>query len=92
MKASVTDTGSPATYRIFPKDKTVSVQELKEKLTPIIKELMIQGNKNMATVSFSAILRQAGLLKNLLEEWTSTADTVTVKADRAESKTARQAH
>jgi hypothetical protein len=52
------------------KDKTVSVEELKEKLKPIIAALMIEGKKNMATVSFSAILHQAGMLEKLLKEWT----------------------
>jgi hypothetical protein len=72
-------------------DKTVSAKELAEKLNPIIDALMIEGKKNIATISLSAILRQAGLLKNLLEEWTTPAKrktdrAVKAAADRAEAK------
>jgi hypothetical protein len=72
-------------------DKTVSAKELAEKLNPIIDALMIEGKKNIATISLSAILRQAGLLKNLLEEWTTPANrktdrAVKAAADRAEAK------
>ncbi len=61
-------------YRIFPQDKTVSVKELKEKLVPIIEELMIQGRANAATVSISTVRHSAARLQKLLDEWLEKDD------------------
>jgi hypothetical protein len=43
--------GTEYHFRLSPKDKQISVQELIEKLTPILKELEIQGRANAATMS-----------------------------------------
>jgi hypothetical protein len=69
VKAERKRVGASFHYRIFPQDKTVSVKELKEKLAPIIKELMLQGRANMATVSPPTVLYNAGKLQKLLDEW-----------------------
>jgi hypothetical protein len=69
VKAERKLVGTEMHYRIFPQDKTVSVKELKEKLAPIIKELMLQGRANMATVSPPTVLYNAGKLQKLLDEW-----------------------
>jgi len=57
-------------YRIFKADKTVRSTELTEKLTPIIKKLLVEGKKNAATASPAAVLFLAGTLQQLLDEWT----------------------
>ena len=47
-KAERKKVGNEIHYRIFNQDKTVSVDELTEKLTPIIDGLIAEGKKNMA--------------------------------------------
>jgi len=61
--------GTHTEFRIFKKDKTVSFDELIEKLAPIIKELKAEGKKNMATMSPATVAHLAGKLSNLLDEW-----------------------
>lgn len=61
--------GTETHYRIFHSEKQVSTSELAEKLRPIIKQLKIQGKKNMATMSPMAVAILAGELEKLLEEW-----------------------
>lgn len=58
-------------YRIFPRDKTVSSKELAEKLGPLIKELKLEGKKNMVTMAPPVVARIADLLQRLLDEWTA---------------------
>ena len=61
--------GTETHYRIFKQDKTVSVDELTEKLTPIIDGLMAEGRKNMATMVPATVAMLAAKLKRLLDEW-----------------------
>ena len=61
--------GADTEFRIFKKDKTVSLDELTEKLAPLIKELKAEGKKNMATMSPATVAHLAGKLSNLLDEW-----------------------
>jgi hypothetical protein len=61
--------GKETHYRIFTKDKTVSLEELTEKLAPIIKGLEIEGKKHSAQRVEAEIARLAALLKRLLNEW-----------------------
>jgi hypothetical protein len=61
--------GTDTEFRIFKEDKTISLDELIEKLTPIIKELKAEGKKNMATMSPATVAHLAGKLSNLLDEW-----------------------
>jgi hypothetical protein len=61
--------GTNTEFRIFKEDKTVSLDELIEKLAPIIKELKAEGKKNMATMSPATVAHLAGKLSNLLDEW-----------------------
>lgn len=56
-------------YRIFKQDKTVSVDELTEKLTPIIDGLIAEGKKNMATMVPATVAMFAAKLKRLLNDW-----------------------
>ena len=56
-------------FRIFKKEKTISLDELTEKLAPIIKELKAEGKKTMATMSPATVAHLAGKLSNLLGEW-----------------------
>jgi hypothetical protein len=65
--------GSSFHERFFKQEKAVSIDELAEKLKPIIKELMIQGRANMATISPAGVLYNAGKLKKLLQEWIGRA-------------------
>lgn len=62
--------GQELSFRIFKKEKMVSAIELAEKLTPIVKELIAEGKKNMATMSPATVAHLAGLLRSLLDEWT----------------------
>lgn len=57
-------------YRIFPKEKSVSSIELAEKLRPIIKDLRAQACKDIATYSIQAVRFATGKLEQLLDEWT----------------------
>jgi hypothetical protein len=68
-KAERKKVGDQIYYRIFKQDKKVSVEELIEKLAPIIKELKAEGKKNMATMSPATVAHLAGKLSNLLDEW-----------------------
>ena len=43
--------GTEYHFRLSPRDKQISVHELIEKLTPILKELEVQGRANAATMS-----------------------------------------
>jgi hypothetical protein len=61
--------GANTEFRIFKKEKTISFDELIEKLAPIIKELKAEGKKNMATMSPATVSHLAGKLSNLLDEW-----------------------
>jgi hypothetical protein len=58
-------------YRIFPREKTVSATELAEKLGPLIKDLKVEGKKNMATMVPAKVAMIADLLQRLLDEWTA---------------------
>jgi hypothetical protein len=61
--------GANTEFRIFKEEKTISLDELIEKLAPIIKELKAEGKKNMATMSPATVAHLAGKLSNLLDEW-----------------------
>ncbi len=62
--------GTHFQYRIFYSEKTISSNELTEKLGPIIKGLKEEGRKNMATMAPSAVAALAALLQRQLDEWT----------------------
>ena len=57
-------------YCIFSKEKSVSSTELAEKLGPLIKDLKIEGKKNMATMVPAVVAMIAEQLQRLLDEWT----------------------
>jgi HSP90 family molecular chaperone len=61
--------GTEYHFRLSPKDKQISVQELIEKLTPILKELEIQGRANAATMSPPTVRIMTAKIQKLLEEW-----------------------
>jgi hypothetical protein len=50
--------------------KSVSVDELAAKLTPIVTALKIEGRKNMATMAPAQVAYLAARLQRLLDEWT----------------------
>ena len=56
-------------YRIFKKDKTVSLHELTTKLRPIVEGLKAEGKKNMATMVPAEVAMLAARLERLLNEW-----------------------
>jgi hypothetical protein len=62
--------GTETHYRIFKQDKMVSVEELIERLSPIIEHLEEEGRKNVATMSSNTVAHLAALLKRQLAEWT----------------------
>jgi hypothetical protein len=61
--------GTEYSFRLSPKDKQISVQELIEKLTPILKELEVQGRANAATMSPPTVRTMTAKIQKLLEEW-----------------------
>jgi hypothetical protein len=61
--------GTEYHFRLSPKDKQISVQELIEKLTPILKELDVQGRANAATMSPPTVRIMTAKIQKLLEEW-----------------------
>lgn len=60
--------------RIFPREKTVSVSELAEKLGPLIKSLKAEGKKSMAAMVPANVAMLADLLQRLLDEWTASPE------------------
>jgi hypothetical protein len=69
VRVEVKKVGREIQYRIFKQDKTVSVEELTMKLTPIIKGLEVEGKKHVAQRVEAEIARLAVQLKRLLDEW-----------------------
>jgi hypothetical protein len=61
--------GTEYHFRLSPKDKQISVHELIEKLTPILKELEVQGRANAATMSPPTVRTMTAKIQKLLEEW-----------------------
>jgi hypothetical protein len=61
--------GKEYQFRLSPRDKQVSVHELTEKLTPILKELKVQGRANAATMSPPTVRIMTAKIQKLLEEW-----------------------
>lgn len=55
--------------RKLRKNGGIDLEDINRKIKPIIRALKEQSEKDMATVSFPAIARSAGLLANYLEEW-----------------------
>src|SRR5262245_40370630 len=69
VRVEVKKVGRETRYRIFKQDKTVSVDELTEKLTPIIDGLIADGKKNIAKMGSATVAMLAAKLKRLLDEW-----------------------
>jgi hypothetical protein len=61
--------GTQYHFRLSPKEKQISVYELIEKLTPILKELEVQGRANAATMSPPTVRIMTAKIQKLLEEW-----------------------
>ena len=61
--------GTEYHFRLSPKDKHISVQEMIEKLTPILKELEVQGRANAATMSPPTVRIMTAKIQKLLEGW-----------------------
>jgi hypothetical protein len=61
--------GTEYHFRLSPKDRQISVHELIEKLTPILKELEVQGRANAATMSPPTVRIMTAKIQKLLEEW-----------------------
>ena len=61
--------GTEYHFRLSPREKQISVHELIEKLTPILKELEVQGRANAATMSPPTVRIMTAKIQKLLEEW-----------------------
>jgi hypothetical protein len=61
--------GASIKFRIFRLHDAVSVDELKQKLVPIIKELQDEGRKGVARISGPQVTSLAIRLQRLLDEW-----------------------
>src|SRR5262245_24487692 len=68
-KVETKKVGKDRQYRIFEKDKQVSVAELAEKLRPIIAGLKAEGKKSAARTSPATVARPAVLIERLIEKW-----------------------
>jgi transcriptional regulator with XRE-family HTH domain len=69
LKAERKKVGKETHYRVFKQDKMVSLDEMTEKLTPIIKGLEVEGKKHVAQRVPAEIARLVFQLKRLLDEW-----------------------
>jgi hypothetical protein len=56
-------------FRLSPAYTQISVHELIEKLTPILKELEVQGRANAATMSPPTVRIMTAKIQKLLKEW-----------------------
>jgi hypothetical protein len=56
-------------YRIFPKNIAISLNELMEKLAPIVKDLEIEGRKSVVAIAPAQVMYLTGKIRKLLEEW-----------------------
>ena len=61
--------GTEYHFRLSPEEKQISVHELIERLTPILKELEVQGRANAATMSPPTVRIMTAKIQKLLEEW-----------------------
>jgi hypothetical protein len=61
--------GTEYHFRLSPEEKQISVHELIEKLTPILKELEVQGRANAATMSPPTVRIMTAKIQKLLKEW-----------------------
>jgi hypothetical protein len=61
--------GAITEFRIFKKEKTISLDELTTKLRPIVEGLKAEGKKNMATMVPAEVAMLAARLERLLNEW-----------------------
>lgn len=61
--------GTGSAYRVFKLDKAISLDEITEKLTPILLGLEAEGKKTMATMAPAAVAILAHKLRTLLKEW-----------------------
>ena len=61
--------GTEYHFRLSPADQQISVHELIEKLTPILKELEVQGRANAATMSPPTVRIMTAKIQKLLKEW-----------------------
>ena len=61
--------GTEYHFRLSPKEKQVSIHELVERLTPILKELEVQGRANAATMSPPTVRIMTAKIQKLLEGW-----------------------
>jgi hypothetical protein len=61
--------GTEYHFRLSPEEKQISIHELIEKLTPILKELEVQGRANAATMSPPTVRIMTAKIQKLLEEW-----------------------
>jgi hypothetical protein len=69
IKCECKKVGTEYHFRLSPEEKQISVQELIEKLTPILKELEVQGRANAATMSPPTVRIMTAKIQKLLEEW-----------------------
>jgi len=67
--------GTEYHFRLTPKNEQISVHELIEKLTPILKELDVQGRANAATMSPPTVRIMTAKIQKLLEEWAEQPST-----------------
>jgi hypothetical protein len=61
--------GKSFEYRTWKQERSVSTDEIADKLTPIIEVLRQQAKRAPGTVSNGAVEEQAGLLRKLIEAW-----------------------
>jgi hypothetical protein len=57
-------------YQMVHQKRLISSADIAQKLGPIVKGLLEQGDRHMATVSRPTVQYLAGLLKQLFDEWT----------------------
>jgi hypothetical protein len=61
--------GNSFKFRLFKQERPIAVQEIAEKLGPIVKDLLTEGKKGPARINGMAVTVLANRLQKLLDEW-----------------------
>jgi hypothetical protein len=61
--------GNSFKFRLFKQERPIAVEEIAEKLGPIVKDLLTEGKKGPARINGMAVTVLANRLQKLLDEW-----------------------
>jgi transcriptional regulator with XRE-family HTH domain len=61
--------GNSFKFRLFKQERPIAIEEIAEKLGPIVKALFVEGKKGPARISGANVTIHASRLQKLLDEW-----------------------